>query len=163
MPNRCRKASVHPIVAVAGLVGLGLGWPHPSRAEYASAADPWSWVRPQDQALTGGIARLRSPGSRMVRLPRGEFWMGSTVEEIARVAADCALGSGVRLNDDPAREPCNEQVLGAELPRHRVRLSAFWLDRTEVTVADYQQCVARKRCAPSPSLPRPCSRRTSTR
>jgi formylglycine-generating enzyme required for sulfatase activity len=74
--------------------------------------------------------------------------MGSTPDEIARVAAECALAAGIRLRDDPEREPCNERVLGAELPRHRVRLSSFWLDRTEVTVADYQQCVARRRCAP---------------
>jgi sulfatase modifying factor 1 len=148
MPIRFTRALVHPMGAVGCLVGLGLGWPEALGAEVASATDPGPWVRPQDHALTGGIARLRSPGSRMVRLPRGEFWMGSTADEIAQVAADCALASGIL--SDPAREPCNEQALGAELPRHRVRLSSFWLDRTEVTVADYQQCVARGRCAPVP-------------
>lgn len=35
-----------------------------------------------------------------------------------------------------------------ERPAHTVRLPAFWLDRTEVTVAAYQTCVAALACAP---------------
>ncbi len=148
MPSFTR-ALVHPTSAIACLVGLGLGWPKLGRAEVAALIDPWPWASPEDQALTGGLARLRSPASRMVRLPRGEFWKGSTPDEIARAVAECALGSG-NLSYDRAREPCNESALATELPRHRVRLSSFWLDRTEVTVADYQQCVVRGRCAPVP-------------
>lgn len=34
-----------------------------------------------------------------------------------------------------------------ERPPHAVRLPAFWLDRTEVTLSAYQQCMAAKICA----------------
>jgi sulfatase modifying factor 1 len=150
MPGRRAWSSVRHLLAVGGLVGLLAGWPRPGRAEIGHAVDPWSWVTPEDHALTGGIARLRSPASRMIRIPRGEFWMGSTDEEVVRAAADCTLAVGARLRDDAEHDPCGERLLGTEIPRHRVRLSSFWLDRTEVTVADYQRCVTVGRCAPIP-------------
>lgn len=61
---------------------------------------------------------------QMVRIPAGAFWMG----------ADAAAPD--------------------EGPRHRVRLSAFEIDRTEVTTADYARCVADKECAPAQEGPR---------
>jgi formylglycine-generating enzyme required for sulfatase activity len=38
-------------------------------------------------------------------------------------------------------------------PRHEVRLSAYWIDRTEVTNARYQHCVDAGKCAPRSNLP----------
>ena len=59
----------------------------------------------------------------MVGIPGGTFWMGSPV------------GEG---------EP-------SEHPQHRVTLSAYCMDRTEVTVGAYQQCVMAGVCQPAPT------------
>jgi formylglycine-generating enzyme required for sulfatase activity len=86
----------------------------------------------------------------MVRISPVEFWMGSSEEEVLRAAADCFVDGGISLHGEPESEACSEQTFSAELPRHRVRLSAYWLDVTEVRVADYARCVARGRCRPVP-------------
>jgi eukaryotic-like serine/threonine-protein kinase len=40
-----------------------------------------------------------------------------------------------------------------ERPQHQVKLEPFCMDRTEVTVAAYQQCTAAGRCGPAPTEP----------
>jgi formylglycine-generating enzyme required for sulfatase activity len=71
-------------------------------------------------------------GVEMVKVPAGCFMMGSTAEEIDAVFQQCEAhrGSGNCL-----REWFNE-----EQPRHRVCFSEpFWIDRTEVTNAQFAQ------------------------
>jgi formylglycine-generating enzyme required for sulfatase activity/ABC-type branched-subunit amino acid transport system substrate-binding protein len=63
-----------------------------------------------------------SDGSAMVLVPAGDFWMGSS---------------------DPDTDP-------SEWPQHQVYLDAFWIDRTELTNAQYQRCVRDEGCT-SPS------------
>ena len=63
----------------------------------------------------------------MVYVPPGEFWMGSTEQEIAAIMAECDV--------------CDREWFTRELPRHKVPVGAFWIDRTEVTNAQYRQCV----------------------
>jgi formylglycine-generating enzyme required for sulfatase activity len=58
----------------------------------------------------------------MVYVPAGEFWMGST-------------------EDDP-------DAYDDEKPRHKVFVDGFWIDRTEVTNAQYRQCVDARACSP---------------
>ncbi|MCH7341952.1 formylglycine-generating enzyme family protein [Pelomonas sp. CA6] len=68
---------------------------------------------------------------RFVKLPAGEFWMGSedTPEQLAR--------------DFPAYEPRRFSVLQDEAPRHKVRLTrAFWMGQHEVTVGQWRQFLA---------------------
>ena len=57
----------------------------------------------------------------MVYVPAGGFMMGST--------------------DADTEASANEK------PQHRVYLDAYWIDRTEVTKAQYQRCVASGICA----------------
>ena len=57
----------------------------------------------------------------MARVPEGEFVMGCS----------------------PGDELCFPQ----EKPPHRVWVSEFWIDLTEVTVAAYARCVAAGRCS----------------
>ncbi len=64
-------------------------------------------------------------GARLVRVPGGEFWMGSTESE--------------RLTEPD------------EFPQRRVRLQEFWIDQTEVTNRQYASCVAAGACAEPPS------------
>ena len=57
----------------------------------------------------------------MVYVPAGEFLMGST--------------------------DADTEAFDDEKPQHKVYLDAFWIDRTEVTNAQYQQCVDSGTCA----------------
>ncbi len=61
-----------------------------------------------------------STSAEMVLVPAGPFWMG------------CA----------PADNDCRED----EKPRHEVYLDAFYIDKTEVTMAEYRRCVNAKAC-----------------
>jgi formylglycine-generating enzyme required for sulfatase activity len=58
----------------------------------------------------------------MVLIPAGEFWMG------------CA----------PNDEMCDDD----EKPYHKVYLDAYYIDRHEVTVAEYRKCVKAGKCTP---------------
>jgi formylglycine-generating enzyme len=106
-----------------------------------TATDPFR-ATPAERAITGGVVTLRSPGSRMLKIVKSTFRMGSTGEEVLEAVADCAR--------EPLGARCKEEIFSDEEPEHPVTLSAFWLDRTEVTVAEYDRCVKLKHCrAPS--------------
>jgi formylglycine-generating enzyme required for sulfatase activity len=82
------------------------------------------------RTLQAGAAQARSQdGMVMVYVPAGSFKMGSA-------------------NSDG-------EAYGDEKPQHTVTLNAFWIDRTEVTNAQYRQCVQAGACAaPSKSSSR---------
>jgi formylglycine-generating enzyme required for sulfatase activity len=81
-----------------------------------------TWTRPTD-------------GMAMVYVPAGEFDMGSTDDEV-----------------DHALQLCNRYINCArwwferEQPMHTVALNGFWIDHTEVTNAQYRQCVEARKC-----------------
>ena len=108
---------------------------------------------PQERALTGGIAVLRAPASTMLRVAASTFEMGSSETDVLEALVECQR-DGAPAGRAPAQRRawpgCREDVFATELPRHRVKLSTYWLDRTEVTVAAYARCVARRRCSPPP-------------
>jgi formylglycine-generating enzyme required for sulfatase activity len=58
----------------------------------------------------------------MVLVPAGEFIMGSDGDELDRLKA-------------------SRETFGDEIPRHRVYLDAFYIDKYEVTNARFQQFV----------------------
>lgn len=69
-------------------------------------------------------------GMTLVVVPPGEFDMGSSPEESA--AAQAAAGNN----------PASQQLIAAEGPRHRVRISQpFAVGRTEVTVGQFREFV----------------------
>lgn len=77
-------------------------------------------------AITGQLNRLVYHPLPMewVQIPAGEFWMGSSNEEIALEQAKC--------------QECD---FSNEQPKHLVSLDAFDIGRFEVTNQQYQQCV----------------------
>ena len=86
---------------------------------------------------------VRAPKPSRVRLGPAQFLMGSTPQEV-----------------EFALELCSREVRGnictaitsnfkAEGMVHRVKLSAFELDRTEVTIAAYDNCTRAGTCAPA--------------
>ncbi len=89
-----------------------------------------------------GVARLESPASTMVRIPASSFAMGSDEAEVLGALADCVR--------EAYGHRCSPTLFNNETPRHVVRLSSYWIDRFEVSVADYERCVAVGRCEPRP-------------
>jgi formylglycine-generating enzyme required for sulfatase activity len=78
----------------------------------------------------------------MVLLRKASFLMGSTEDDVMAAFAACVR--------EPEGHRCDETAFGDELPQRRVSVSAFWMDRTEVTVAEYARCAALRRCRPVP-------------
>jgi formylglycine-generating enzyme required for sulfatase activity len=92
-----------------------------------SAQAPFqTWTRPSDGAV-------------MVYVPGGTFEMGSTEAEIDAALDLCAQHRG--------NGGCPDDLFNDESPLHSVTLDAFWIDRTEVTNAQYWSCVAAGACA----------------
>ncbi len=85
-----------------------------------STAPPTPRRIPTD--LSAGTVWKWSDGSAMVYVPAGAFWMGTD-------------------ENDP-------YFVGGEQPQHQVNLDAFWIDRTEVTNAQYERCVKDGGCSP---------------
>jgi formylglycine-generating enzyme required for sulfatase activity len=97
---------------------------------------------PSTLDASGGVLTLKSEASPMILVRRSTFTMGSSSDEALALIAECQ-------KRNPGHR-CNPAEFSDELPPHRVTLSAYWLDRLEVTVADYARCVAASRCKPLP-------------
>ena len=92
---------------------------------------------PTKSAMTGaatvaapvlGQTRTRqADGMVMAAVPAGEFQMGTTDAEVQDVLQLCREYSG----------NCEEKWFDSEQPAHTVTLESFWLDRTEVTNAQF--------------------------
>ncbi len=83
-------------------------------------------VSVEEDETTTGLPKTGTgkDGAPMVLIPKGEFWMGTSKEEMAKVFSDCQ-SHGFK------REKC-EGWYEDEMPRHRVALDAFYLDQYEV-------------------------------
>jgi len=77
-------------------------------------------------------------GVPVVYVPAGCFMMGSTDEEIEATFQQCEIANGVGK--------CDRAWYEDELPVHRVCLTAYWIGKTEVTNAQYRQCVEAEVC-----------------
>jgi formylglycine-generating enzyme len=133
------------VLSVALASMLGLAAPPETHADSAASAVLLSWPvgqSPLETALSGGLSVLRARGSQMIRVPASEFVMGSTSAEI--------IDSTLLCEREPLGPTCDERSFADEALAHRVRLSGFFLDRREVTVADFETCVRVGRCKPPP-------------
>ena len=133
------------VLMVALACTLSLAAPPETRADSAPASRWVPWppsATPSESALSGGLAILRARASQMIRVPSSEFSMGSTSADI--------VDSTVLCEHEPLAATCDERSFGDELLQHRVHLSGFFLDRREVSVAEYGACVRVGRCAAPP-------------
>ena len=79
----------------------------------------------------------RGPTHDMVRVPRGPFLRGSLSLEVKTPT------SGQYSTAVPARHGQDE------LPQRTIHLDAFYIDRFEASVAQYEKCFAAKACGPA--------------
>ncbi|MCE9579300.1 MAG: formylglycine-generating enzyme family protein [Deltaproteobacteria bacterium] len=92
----------------------------------------------------GRIVRVPAPGRAEVFVPAGNFEMGLADGDADSVLTECSLAT--------AEEDC-AALFEQQLPRlahHPVHVDAFYIDRTEVTVAAYKACVRAGACALDP-------------
>jgi formylglycine-generating enzyme required for sulfatase activity len=141
-----RKMSLeHAALLLVLSLSILLARPPVTRAAGASGSPwvPWPFAAgPSESVLTGGLTLLRARGAQMIRVPASEFSMGSTSAEI--------IDSTVLCEHEPLAVTCDERSFADELLQHRVRLSAYFLDRREVSVAEYSACVRIGRCKAPP-------------
>lgn len=84
--------------------------------------------------------RVRAVPSSAVYLRPLALDLGSSEVEV--------LAALVRCKREPLPERCDETTFATETPTHHERVAGFWMARTEVTVAEYERCVATGRCSP---------------
>lgn len=95
---------------------------------------------------------LGAPSAGRTRIHAGTFTMGSSVPEIMSAIARCrAEPAGVLCDALSERCLCSEAIFADEFPEHEVTLSAFEIDRREVTVAAYERCVELGSCSRRPT------------
>ena len=78
-------------------------------------------------------------GMEMRLVRAGTFIMGSTSDQVDQAVAAC------RVNPDG--DSCTHSEFTSEMPQRSVFVSAFYMDVTEVTNAQYQVCVGDGRCS----------------
>lgn len=87
-------------------------------------------------AALGSTRARDGDGMTMVYVPAGTLSMGSTPEQIDQAVRLCS----------ERRASCTVDLFADEGPAHSVTLDAFWLDRTEVTNAQYRRCLEAGAC-----------------
>jgi formylglycine-generating enzyme required for sulfatase activity len=112
------------------------------------------------RATSNDRQRAGSAGPASRRLDRDADHRGARVRLTLAIAFAAGACSPVRAEpgcpDAMVRIPAGRFAMGSpdgagdddEHPQHLVTVSAFCLDRTEVTVRAYEACVAAKRCTP---------------
>lgn len=131
--------------AAAGLLPAPLGAASPADA----ATSPGGAARGAREIEVGGglqtrgVAPLESQRSPMVRIGASSFHMGSDDDDVSNELGDCAR--------EAYGHRCSPAFFSNETPRHTVTLSSYWIDRFEVSVADYERCVVVGRCEPRPT------------
>jgi formylglycine-generating enzyme required for sulfatase activity len=98
--------------------------------------------------LSAGSTRLRArDGMTILYVPEGTFLMGSDYLQTGYARRLCR--EYLRKDTVAACQPSN---YGDETPAHAVTLDGFWLDRTEVSNAQYKKCELAGACeAPAES------------
>jgi formylglycine-generating enzyme required for sulfatase activity len=108
---------------------VGCGGSDPTATPLALPTTPAlddTWTRPTD-------------GMVMVYVPSGVFEMGSDAGTADHALQLCSAD----------RKNCQREWFEDEQPAHTVALDGFWIDRTEVTNAQYRQCVKAGVCISS--------------
>lgn len=132
------RASVVLVILACAAAALDAGAAPKPRRDAPIRSAPAGFEEPTASA----VVVLKTPGPDAIRFPSGTFTMGSSEAEIAHAQMICQ-----RAQHD---EDCRSDWFADEYAPHDVYLDAFWLDRTETTVAAYRRCVEAGACAEPP-------------
>jgi formylglycine-generating enzyme required for sulfatase activity len=110
-------------------------------------------ITPTPTPIAPGTIATDGNGFEMVFVPAGEYEMGATEEDYRTLCEETFKGSSKICSDliDYKKEIQN-------LQKRRVKVSEFWIDRYEITIAAYQPCtLTRNSCrainnGPNPKL-----------
>ena len=114
--------------------------PEPTRTRTPTSLPTWT-PEPSETATatlvpptwTPSAEPVPQPVGGMVYVPAGEFIMGSTTADIDAMLEACP--------------DCEREWYADEQPVHTVYLDGYYIDRTEVTNAQYAACVAAGGCS----------------
>lgn len=99
---------------------------------------------------TGKVVRIEQPPKREVFVPAGAFWMGVTDDDIEVVVEQCLQffepHDHIPLGNRPVSLCAAYQDELEKMKQRHVFVGAFAIDRYEVTVADYKECIAAGHC-----------------
>jgi formylglycine-generating enzyme required for sulfatase activity len=96
---------------------------------------------------TGRATRVDRPLEAMLPVAAGGFIMGASAEQQTAALRLCLDAMTPRL-----QKACGPDVFATEGPAYQVYLSAYAIDRVEVTVEAYRGCVRAGVCSPAPLL-----------
>jgi formylglycine-generating enzyme required for sulfatase activity len=136
--------SLEPLALVLGIATCAIPLAV-SAKNGVSPSRPHGDLPPWSAPATDGVLTLRSPEWPMAEIVGGTFEMGSSPDEI--------LDALIQCQREPMGHRCETDMFGNEQPRRTIRLSPYWMDRHEVTYADYARCVAAGRCRPAGFTP----------
>ena len=112
----------------------------------------------EPHAAPGRVVRVERRAPREAFVPSGWFWMGVPDDDVATLGAECArvfepkeAGQNPLGNGNGTFCGDYEAELKAMTSR-RVYISAFTIDRDEVSVADYRACIAAGACSLDPMI-----------
>jgi formylglycine-generating enzyme required for sulfatase activity len=124
-----RRLRVRAIAAALDMVLLALA----ALALSACAASaPAAETETMNRPVLGDTRTRSRDGMTMVYVPAGQFEMGSSDADLAAAMQACAQASGEEQN-------CQRDRYLDEQPAHPVTLDAFWIDKTEVTNAQFSE------------------------
>jgi formylglycine-generating enzyme required for sulfatase activity len=110
----------------------------------ADASAPATTASSGAAARVEGTGELKRPVAAMIAIPAGPTRLGANAAEVEAANRLCRAELHAR-----EAEGCNFSIEG---PDRRVWLSAFQIDRVEVTVAAYRACAQAGGCSPEPLL-----------
>jgi formylglycine-generating enzyme required for sulfatase activity len=98
-------------------------------------------ITPEKPVTAPGPEIIGKDGAPMVLIPAGEFWMGSTDQDVKNAATLlCEPEHELVLSSEISR--CKAWLrLENEKPLHRVYLDSYYVDRFEVTVFRYAEFI----------------------
>lgn len=98
----------------------------------------------------GQLVRVDAAPATRAWVGPGVFSMGTAPEDVAVLAGECARSENLSHRTLPI-VVCAEWQIGLEArPLRQVNVDGFWIDRSEVTVAQYRRCVHAGACPLAP-------------